>query len=104
MVSITDNTFENEVIKSNQLVLVDFWAPWCGPCRMVTPILEEIAKEYSKVKIVQINVDENPGLAGEYGVMSIPTMMVFKDGKMVDKFVGAMPKPALVGKISKWIL
>jgi thioredoxin 1 len=103
MVSITENSFENEVLKAEQLVLVDFWAPWCGPCKMVAPILEDIAKEYNKVKIVKVNVDENPGLSSEYGVMSIPTMIVFKDGKMVDKFVGALPKPVIVGKISKWI-
>lgn len=103
MVSVTDTSFENEVLKSNQVVLVDFWAPWCGPCRMVAPVLEDIGKEYAKVKIVKINVDENPVLASQYGVMSIPTMIIFKDGKMVDKFVGALPKPAIIGKISKWI-
>lgn len=103
MVNITDTSFENEVLKSDQLVLVDFWAPWCGPCRMVAPVLEEIAKENDKVKIVKLNVDENPGISGEYGIMSIPTMMVFKDGKAVDKIVGALPKPAIVSKISKWI-
>jgi thioredoxin 1 len=103
MVNITDTSFESEVLKSSQLVLVDFWAPWCGPCRMVAPVLEEIAKEYDKVKIVKINVDENPGLSGQYGIMSIPTMMAFKDGKVVEKIVGALPKPAIIGKISKWI-
>jgi thioredoxin 1 len=103
MVSVTDTSFENEVLKSTQVVLVDFWAPWCGPCRMVAPILEEIANEYSKVKIVKINVDESSLLASQYGIMSIPTMMVFKDGKIVDKFVGALPKPAIVDRIRKWI-
>lgn len=104
MASVTDTSFENEVLKSNHLVLVDFWAPWCGPCRMVAPILEEIGREYNNVKIVKINVDENPVLASQYGVMSIPTMILFKDGKMVDKFVGALPKPAIADKIRKWIL
>jgi thioredoxin 1 len=103
MVNVTNTSFEHEVLKSDQVVLVDFWAPWCGPCRMVAPILEDIAKEYSKVKVVKVNVDESPGLAGEYGVMSIPTMIVFKEGKVVDKLVGALPKPAMVSKITKWI-
>lgn len=91
---ITDAEFQNTV--ANGVTLIDFWAPWCGPCKMIAPILEELAGELGdKAKIVKINVDDNPQVAGQYGIMSIPTLLLFKDGKKVDQKVGALPKPAL---------
>lgn len=95
-IEITDQNFEVEVIKSDIPVVVDFWAPWCGPCQMMGPIIEELAEELKgKVKVGKLNVDENPGKAGEYAVMSIPTMKVFKDGKPVKDFIGVQRKDAL---------
>ncbi|MDD5585664.1 MAG: thioredoxin TrxA [Alphaproteobacteria bacterium] len=93
---ISDATFEADVLKASGLVLVDFWAEWCGPCRMIGPVLEELANDMQgKVAIGKINVDENPATAGNYGVRSIPTLMLFKDGKPVSTKVGALPKQAL---------
>ncbi|ACJ32950.1 thioredoxin [Anoxybacillus flavithermus] len=100
IVNATDQTFVNEVKEG--VVLVDFWAPWCGPCKMIAPVLEEVDRELAgKVKVVKVNVDDNPETAGKYGVMSIPTLFVFKDGEVVDKTVGFQPKEALVGFLSK---
>ena len=94
--SVNDTNFEQEVLKSEIPVLVDFWAPWCGPCQIVGPIIEEISQEYSeKLKVCKVNVDDAPNTAANYGVMSIPTLAVFKNGKAVDKIVGAQPKSEL---------
>ena len=99
-VAATDATFDNEVLKSESLVLVDFWAPWCGPCRLVAPVLEEIAGENAdKVKIVKVNVDENPGVSQRYGIRSIPTMMFFKGGSQVDTLIGAAQKQHIQEKV-----
>jgi thioredoxin 1 len=101
IVNITDHNFPQEV-ENAETVLVDFWAPWCGPCKMIAPILEEIDGEIgNKLKITKINVDDNPETAGKFGVMSIPTLLVFKNGQVVDKIVGFQPKDALLGTINK---
>lgn len=100
--TFTDANFEADVIKSDKPVVVDFWAPWCGPCKMVSPTIEELAKEYDgKVAIGKINVDENQQTAGQYGVMSIPTVMIFKGGKPVQSVVGAQSKQAYKAEIDK---
>lgn len=96
VINITRNNFQNEIINSDKPVLLDFWAPWCGPCRMVGPILEEIAGERSDIKIGKINVDEQPELASQFRVMSIPTLIVIKDGKIVNQSMGAKPKNAIL--------
>jgi len=93
---ITKDNFNNEVMNSEKPVLIDFWASWCGPCRMVSPIVDEIADEVSSVKVVKINVDEQPELAQKYDIMSIPTLMVMKNGKIVNKSVGAKSKQSLI--------
>lgn len=92
-ITLTDATFDQEVLKSDMPVLVDFWAPWCGPCKIIGPIVEELAKDWEgKVKVGKLNVDENPQTAGKYSVMSIPTLLVFKKGQPVKTMVGAQPK------------
>ena len=98
---VTDASFEADVLNSTEPVVVDFWAEWCGPCKMIGPSLEEIATEMQgKVKITKLNVDENPGVAGKLGIRSIPTLMLFKDGKLASQKVGAAPKSQLVSWIN----
>jgi thioredoxin 1 len=93
---LTDGNFQNEVLDSQSPVLVDFWAPWCGPCRMIAPLVEELAQEYKgSVKIGKINIDDSPTAATQYGVSSIPTLMIFKGGEVLDRFVGVQPKSRL---------
>lgn len=93
------NNFEEEVLRSDRPVLLDFWAPWCGPCRMVGPVLDEIAKEREDIKVVKVNVDEEQELAVQFGVMSIPTLMVVKDGKIVNQSMGAKPKAQILSML-----
>ena len=95
-INISKNNFTNEVLHSDRPVLLDFWAPWCGPCRMVGPIVEEIAQERADVKVGKINVDEQPELAKQFGVMSIPTLVVMKDGKIKNQAIGARPKQQIL--------
>ncbi len=97
---VTDATFDSEVLKSDVPVLVDFWAPWCGPCQAMLPVIDEITKEYDgKAKVVKINVDENNEVSGKFNVMSIPTFILFKGGEAVDTFIGAKPKEDITAKI-----
>ena len=98
-ISVNKNNFNQEVLNSDKPVLMDFWAPWCGPCRMVVPLVEEIANERSDIKVVKINVDEEEDLAMQFGVMSIPTLVVMKNGKIVNQVTGARPKAQILAML-----
>nr|YP_009244284.1 thioredoxin [Gelidium vagum]AMK96526.1 thioredoxin [Gelidium vagum] len=102
---VADSSFNEEVIKSSCPVLVDFWAPWCGPCRMIAPVVDEIANEYAgSLKVVKINTDDNPSTATEYGIRSIPTLVIFVKGERVDTVVGAVPKTTLASALQKHLI
>jgi len=98
-VSVTDANFNDEVLKADKPVLVDFWAEWCGPCKMVGPVVEEIATEYDSIKVCKLDVDDNQSTASSYSVMSIPTLILFEDGKVKNKVTGYMPKAQLLSKL-----
>ena len=98
-ININKNNFQNEVLNSEKKVLLDFWAPWCGPCRMVVPIVEEIAVERPDIKVGKVNVDEEAELASQFGIMSIPTLVVIEKGKIVNQVMGARPKEAILGML-----
>lgn len=100
--AVTSSNFEKEVLQSSVPVLIDFWAIWCGPCRMVAPHVDAVAKEFDgKAKVVKVNVDEEPEIAGKYGIMSIPTLMIFKNGQVFDQIIGAVPKNVIAAKLTK---
>ena len=102
LLNVTDENFEDEVIGSELPVLVDFWAVWCGPCRMVAPFVEQIAEEYKdRLKVAKLNVDENQSVPAKYGIMSIPTLLLFKGGELQETIVGALPKDKIVAAVSK---
>jgi thioredoxin 1 len=103
-VTVTDDSFQKDVLNSDKTVVVDFWATWCGPCKMVAPVLDEIAGENSdKITVAKLDIDQNPSTARDYQVMSIPTMIVFKDGKPVKQIVGAKPKAALLNDLADYL-
>ena len=104
-VVVTDDTFEDEILKSDLPVLVDFWAEWCGPCRMIAPVVEELAESYDgQMKFAKVDVDENQTYASQFGIRSIPTLLIFKEGKVVDQIIGAVPKGVLEGKVKEQLV
>jgi thioredoxin len=103
-IEINETNFENEVLQSNQPVLVDFWAEWCGPCKMLAPVLDEIAEEQTGIKIAKVNVDENPALAVRFGIQSIPTLLFFADGELKDRTVGVIGKRQILSRLEKLVV
>jgi len=104
-IEINDSTFEQEVVQNPNLTIVDFWAPWCGPCRIIAPTLESIAQQFDgQLKVTKVNVDENPVTAGAYGVHAIPTLLFFKNGKVIDRLLGVVPRSQLVARINRLLL
>lgn len=104
LMQVTDANFEDSVLKSDKPVVLDFWAPWCGPCRMMEPVLEEAATEWAaKISVGKVNVDENPATATKFDILSIPTLLVFSGGQVVKKLVGAMPKKRLAEELAPWV-
>lgn len=103
-ITLSEQNFKEEVLDHSGVSLVDFWAPWCGPCKMIAPVIDELSQEYAgKVKIGKVNTDENMQLSSKYNIMSIPTMIIFKDGKVVDQITGAYPKPVLKSRLDNWL-
>jgi len=103
LVQVTDANFADTVEASGNAFVLDFWAPWCGPCRMMEPVLKEVAAEYETLTVGKLNVDENPAVATKHDILSIPTLLVFKDGQVVKKLVGAMPKKRLIEELAAWL-